>query len=116
MSTSSQPAQPDVHQPKNRIIALLLAMMLGFFGADRFYLGKHKSGALKLLTFGGVGIWWFIDGAALMLDAFLWSLGKQGGFVKDASGRDLRYGLSLYRFSGGGLQRDWFQAGQGAQR
>ncbi|ENV09065.1 hypothetical protein F966_02711 [Acinetobacter higginsii] len=27
-------------QKKNRIIALVLAMFLGFFGIDRFYLGK----------------------------------------------------------------------------
>lgn len=95
---------------KNRIIALILAMMLGFFGADRFYLDKYKSGALKLVTFGGLGIWWFIDVAVLMLDAFLWSLGKQGGFVKDAQGCELRYGLSMYRLSEGRLQRDWFRA------
>lgn len=93
---------------KNRIIALILAMMLGLLGADRFYLGKYKSGALKLITFGGLGIWWFIDTAMLMLDALLWSLGKQSGFVKDAKGSELRYGLSMYRLSQGRLQRDWF--------
>lgn len=98
----------DSRASKNRIIALILAMMLGLFGADRFYLGKYKTGALKLLTFGGLGIWWFIDAAMLMLDAFLWSFGKQGGFVKDAQGRELRYGLSMYRLSEGRLQRDWF--------
>ncbi len=95
---------------KNRIIALILAMMLGFFGADRFYLGKYKTGAIKLITFGGLGIWWFIDVAMLLLDAFLWSFGKQGGFVKDAQGGELRYGLSMYRLSEGRLQRDWFRA------
>lgn len=95
---------------KNRIIALILAMMLGLLGADRFYLGKYKSGALKLITFGGLGIWWFIDTAMLMLDALLWSLGKQSGFVKDAKGCELRYGLSMYRLSQGRLQRDWFQS------
>lgn len=95
---------------KNRIIALILAMMLGLLGADRFYLGKYKTGALKLITFGGLGIWWFIDVAMLMLDAFLWSFGKQGGFVKDAKGGELRYGLSMYRLSEGRLQRDWFRA------
>lgn len=104
----------QVHTPKNRIIALILAMMLGVLGADRFYLGKYKTGALKLITFGGLGIWWFIDAAMLMLDAFLWSLGKQGGFVKDAEGGDMRYGLSMYRFSEGRLQRDWFRADAGS--
>ena len=98
----------DTH--KNRIVALALAMMLGFFGADRFYLGKHKSGALKLVTLGGLGIWWFIDCAMLLVDAFLWSLGKQGGFVKDAKEKNLRYGLSMYRLREGRLQRDWFSA------
>lgn len=93
---------------KNRMIALPLSMMLGFFGADRFYLGKYKTGALKLVTFGGLGIWWFIDAVMLLLDAFLWSLGRQRGFVKDAKGQDLRYGLSMYRWHSGRLQRDWF--------
>ncbi len=94
---------------KNRMIALPLSMMLGFFGADRFYLGKYKTGALKLVTFGGLGMWWFIDATMLLLDAFLWSLGKQRGFVKDANGHDLRYGLSMYRWYEGRLQRDWFR-------
>ncbi len=93
---------------KNRIIALALSMMLGFVGADRFYLGEYKSGALKLITFGGLGIWWFVDGCMLLVDAFLWSVGKQSGFVKDAKGQDLLYGLSMYRLQGGRLQKDWF--------
>lgn len=38
-----------------------LALVLGFTGADRFYLGKPFTGALKLLTAGGAGIWWLID-------------------------------------------------------
>lgn len=43
-------------QKKNPIIALVLAMFLGFFGVDRFYLGKKTSGILKLITFGGLSI------------------------------------------------------------
>ncbi|MDY6930225.1 MAG: TM2 domain-containing protein [Pseudomonadota bacterium] len=93
---------------KNRLLALVLGMVLGLFGADRFYLGKWKSGVAKALTFGGLGIWWFIDGAMLLIDAFLHSLGRDVGFVKDANGQDLRYGLSMYRIKDGGLQRDWF--------
>ncbi len=41
--------------------AWLLALLLGFTGADRFYLHKPVTGTLKLLTLGGAGIWWLID-------------------------------------------------------
>jgi TM2 domain-containing membrane protein YozV len=39
----------------------LLSLTLGIFGADRFYLGKTGSGVAKLLTLGGVGIWYLVD-------------------------------------------------------
>lgn len=93
---------------KNRVIALFLSMAFGFFGIDRFYLGKVKTGILKLITFGGLGLWWFIDATLLLLDAFLYSLGKDNGFVKDGNKNNLRYGLSFYRYKDGRLQKDWF--------
>ena len=42
-------------------MTLLLSYFLGYFGADRFYLGKNRSGLLKLVTFGGFGYWYLID-------------------------------------------------------
>ncbi|WP_198651219.1 TM2 domain-containing protein [Salinicola sp. CPA57] len=94
---------------KNRIVALILSMFLGVFGVDRFYLGKWKSGLLKALTLGGLFLWWFIDGAMLLFDAFFYSLGKEKGMMKDAKGRELKYGLSMYRFKNGRFEQDWFK-------
>jgi len=42
-------------------VTLLLSIFLGGFGIDRFYLGKRGTGILKLLTGGGLGLWWLID-------------------------------------------------------
>jgi TM2 domain-containing membrane protein YozV len=38
-----------------------LSILVGAYGIDRIYLGDVGLGILKLLTCGGLGIWWFID-------------------------------------------------------
>ncbi|XP_026321058.1 TM2 domain-containing protein almondex [Hyposmocoma kahamanoa] len=41
--------------------ALILALTLGGFGADRFYLGHWQEGIGKLFSFGGLGVWTLVD-------------------------------------------------------
>ncbi len=48
-------------QGKSKMVALILSILLGGLGIDRFYLGYIGLGVLKLLTGGGCGIWWLID-------------------------------------------------------
>ena len=46
---------------KSKTTALILSILLGELGVDRFYLGNVGLGILKLITAGGFGIWWLID-------------------------------------------------------
>ncbi|RAX17394.1 NINE protein [Pseudarthrobacter sp. AG30] len=56
------PQVPYDDGPRKSFLATwLLSLLLGTFGADRFYLGKTGSAVAKLLTAGGLGIWAIVD-------------------------------------------------------
>jgi len=46
---------------KDRNMVLIVSVIFGFFGLDRFMIGHFGWGILKLFTFGGLGILWLID-------------------------------------------------------
>lgn len=55
---------------RTRGVALPVAVLLGFFGAHRFYVGKPGTGLLMLLTVGGCGLWWLYDLILLVAGEF----------------------------------------------
>lgn len=67
-------------EPSSRLrgVALALAVVLGFVGAHRFYVGKVGTGILQACTLGGLGLWWLYD--AILIGA---------GEFTDAEGRPL---------------------------
>ena len=53
--------QAAMTSDKDWTVLLLLTIFLGTLGVDHFYTGKIGTGILKLITFGGCGIWAIID-------------------------------------------------------
>lgn len=45
----------------NWVLVLVMSIIFGVLGVDRFIMGKVGTGILKLITLGGLGIWWLID-------------------------------------------------------
>lgn len=48
-------------QLKDPTIAIILSVLIGTLGVDRFYIGDIGMSVGKLITCGGLGIWWIID-------------------------------------------------------
>jgi TM2 domain-containing membrane protein YozV len=61
-------------------IALFLSIFFGFFGADRFYIGRTTSAIVKCCSLGALGIWWLSDIILIASD-----------YRKDAKGRPLKH-------------------------
>jgi len=61
-------------------VALLLSLFFGFLGIDRFYIGRTRSAIVKLLTLGGLSVWWLSDIILIASD-----------YRKDAKGQPLKH-------------------------
>jgi TM2 domain-containing membrane protein YozV len=60
---------------KSKLGAFLISFLVGGIGVDWFYLsnghaGYIVAGVFKLLTFGGIGIWWLVDWIRILTDSF----------------------------------------------
>jgi TM2 domain-containing membrane protein YozV len=63
------------YQQKSKLAAFLLSFLIGALGADWFYLSVGNSGYIvagvfKLLTLGGLGIWWLVDWIRILTNGF----------------------------------------------
>lgn len=61
MTRTDPTPYPAPTEGKSFVTAWLLSWLLGGLGADRFYLGKIGTGILKLVTLGGLGVWYLLD-------------------------------------------------------
>jgi hypothetical protein len=70
---------PGLYSDKEWLVAVILSLVVGWLGIDRFYLGYIGLGILKLVTLGGFGIWAIIDLILIVI-----------GNMTDSQGRPLR--------------------------
>jgi TM2 domain-containing membrane protein YozV len=63
------------YKQKEKLTAFLLSFLVGGLGADWFYLasgnaGYIVAGVFKLLTAGGLGVWFLVDWIRVLCDSF----------------------------------------------
>lgn len=51
----------DNRREVNWVLVLVMSAVFGALGVDRFIMGKIGTGILKLITFGGLGVWYLVD-------------------------------------------------------
>lgn len=78
-----KPLNPATTSQKSGNTTLLIASFLGSFGIHRFYVGKVGTGILMLFTFGGLGIWAFIDVIMIACGNFTDKTGQYLNFKRE---------------------------------
>jgi len=63
--------------PNDWVVCFILVIFLGFWGVHRFYVRKIGTGILMIITFGGFGLWWFIDLVLIATASFRDKEGRQ---------------------------------------
>ena len=57
------PERPRYGYPLRRVgVAYALWLLAGFFAGHRHYVGRHGTGLAMMFTFGGLAMWWLVDG------------------------------------------------------
>lgn len=46
---------------QRQLTILIISFLGGYLGLDRFYRGEVGWGIIKLITLGGLGIWYLVD-------------------------------------------------------
>lgn len=82
------PTDTVTNRQRHFLAVFFLSFMWGSFGVDRFYLGKFWTGLLKLLTFGGFGLWTLIDLTIIMT-----------GSMRDKQGYEMREAAKYKKFA-----------------
>lgn len=62
---------------RKRLLTAIICLLLGVFGAHRFYTGRMFSAVLQLLTLGGLGIWMLTDFLIIIFGEFSDGKGKK---------------------------------------
>ena len=86
--------------PKSRLVAQLLAVFLGVFGAHRFYVGKVQTGILQACTLGGLGLWYLYDNILIAAGSFRDSEGNLVANWEPESDRLIPPGTAAARIGG----------------
>lgn len=68
--TSLEIHTKKIPRQRHFLILFFFSFMWGTFGVDRFYMGLIGTGILKLITFGGFGLWVLTDLIVVMTGTF----------------------------------------------